>query len=392
MVQNLYGLRDQHRLLTPSAAAPGNHRYRPTTKEHVISPDTDRPTEIPEYNVAGDWADLAAVPDSASCWVHNGIVATGGGEVIGFHAGHLVAFDTHGRVLRVVDTGLTEGHGVTLVREDDVDYLWVSDPGFVFRCGTDDGDPNWVPLFGKGTHCTTNAPRVVKMSLDGQILAELPIPPHDPGIQAGPMGPYCPCGCAVDEERFGGTGDIWVADGYGSGVLHRFDKHGNHLSTITDGAAGQRLACPHAIFIDRRKQPPELYVADRVNTRVLVYDLDGQYLRSFGEEFLNSPSDFAAWGDLLVVAELYSRLAVLGRDDTLVGYIGADPDPGANQGWPTRPGWPNALAGDGRTEAPQLLDHDRFNSPHGVAADPAGNLYISEWLLGGRYTKLTVEP
>ena len=27
------------------------------------------------------------------------------------------------------------------------------------------------------------------------------------------MGAYCPCSVAVDEERFGGSGDIWVADG-----------------------------------------------------------------------------------------------------------------------------------------------------------------------------------
>jgi hypothetical protein len=229
------------------------------------------------------------------------------------------------------------------------------------------------------------------MTLDGQIRRELPIPPQDPTIPAGPMGPYCPCGSVVDEERFGGTGDIWVADGYGSGVVHRFDKRGNHLFTFTGDEAGQRLACPHAMFIDRRKKAPELYIADRVNTRVLVYDLDGHYLRTFGEEFLNSPSDFARWGDLLVVAELYGRLAVLGPDDNLLGYIGADPDPEAEQGWPTRRGWPNDLSEDGRAEMPRLPQHDRFNSPHSVATDTDGNLYVSEWLLGGRYTKLTVQ-
>nr|WP_248923590.1 hypothetical protein [Mycobacterium intracellulare] len=90
---------------------------------------------------------------------------------------------------------------------------------------------------------------------------------------------------------------------------------------------------------------PELYVADRVNTRVLVYDIGGRYLRSFGEQFLNSPSDFAQWGDLLVVAELYGRVAVLDPEDNLLGYIGDDPT--AAPGWPTRPGWPNTLAGDG---------------------------------------------
>ena len=353
-----------------------------------MSSETFRPNNIPPYELVGGWADLSAVPGASSCWVHNAVVATNGGEIIGFHAGQLVAFDTEGQLLRVVETGLTEGHGITLVREDNDEFLWISDPGFVFSCGADDGDPNWAPMFGKGVHCQTRTPRVVKMTLDGQIHSELAIPPRDPAIPAGPMGPYCPCGCAVDEERFGGKGDIWVADGYGSGVVHRFDKHGNHRSTLTGDEAGQRLACPHAIFIDRRKMAPELYVADRINTRVLVYDLDGRYLRTFGEQILNSPSDFAQWGDLLVVAELYGRVTVLDPEDQLLGYIGGDP--AAAQGWPTRPGWPNALADDGHTEIPHLPRHDRFNSPHAVAADADGNLYVSEWLLGGRYTKLTV--
>jgi hypothetical protein len=29
-----------------------------------------------------------------------------------------------------------------------------------------------------------------------------------------------------------------------------------------------------------------------------------------------------------------------------------------------------------------------FNSPHSLAVDADGNLYVSEWLIGGRYTKL----
>jgi hypothetical protein len=357
-----------------------------------MSVDTGEPTNLPSYEVVGDWADLSGIAGTNSCWVHNAIVATDGGEIICFHAGQLVAFDPDGHLLRVVETGLTEGHGLTLVREDDGQYLWVSDPGFVFSCGADDGDPEWTPLFGKGVHCEARAPRVVKMNLDGQILSELPVPQQDPSIPAGPMGPYCPCGCAVDEERLGGTGDIWVADGYGSGLVHRFDKNGNHLSTLTGEEGSRRFLCPHAIFIDRRNdKAPELYIADRVNVRVLVYDLEGRYLRTFGETFLNSPSDFALWGDLLVVAEIYERLAVLDADDRLVGYIGSGPDPAAAQGWPTRPGWPNDLADDGRAEIPDLPQHDRFNSPHGVASDADGNLYVSEWLLGGRYTKLTLQ-
>jgi hypothetical protein len=29
-----------------------------------------------------------------------------------------------------------------------------------------------------------------------------------------------------------------------------------------------------------------------------------------------------------------------------------------------------------------------FNSPHGISSDNDGNIYVSEWLIGGRYTKL----
>nr|WP_248923591.1 hypothetical protein [Mycobacterium intracellulare] len=58
----------------------------------------------------------------------------------------------------MVDTDLTEGHGITLVREGDDELLWVSDPGFVFSCGADDGDPDWTPMFGKGVRCQTRAP------------------------------------------------------------------------------------------------------------------------------------------------------------------------------------------------------------------------------------------
>jgi hypothetical protein len=129
--------------------------------------------------------------------VHNPIVATDGGEIIGFHAGQLVVFDTEGHLLRVMETALAEGHGVTLVREGDEEFLWVSDPGFVFSCGADDGEPKWASVFDKGVKCRTRARRVVKMTLNGQIRCEFAFPQQDPAILAGPMGPYCPCGCAV---------------------------------------------------------------------------------------------------------------------------------------------------------------------------------------------------
>jgi hypothetical protein len=348
---------------------------------------------VPSYEFTSDWADLSAVPDVATSWAHNGLVITSGGELIGFHAGQLVTFDRQGRVLRVVRPGLTEGHGITLVREGDEEFLWITDPGFVHVCGTDDGDDAWAPLFGKGVHVDSREPRVVKMALNGEILSELPIPPTDAATGPSMMGTYCPCGSAINEERFGGNGDIWVADGYGSSLVHRFDKHERHISALTGEEGGGRFVCPHAVFIDRRAhKAPELYIADRENKRVQIYDLEGRYRRTIGETFLNSPSGFVQWGDALVVAELYSRLAILDKDDRLIRYIGGDPNAQEDAGWPERPGWPNALTDDGHVQAPHLSDPDRFNSPHSVAVDNDGNLYVSEWLVGGRYTKLTTHP
>jgi hypothetical protein len=343
------------------------------------------------HDLKSDWADLSAVPEAMSSWAHNGIVVTAAGELIAFHAGQLVTLDRTGHVLRSIRPGLTEGHGITLVREGNDEFLWVSDPGFVFQVGLDEGDKAWADVFGKGVDVESRPPRVVKMSLDGEILAELPVPPREPESPPGMMGDYCPCGTAVDEERFGGSGDIWVADGYGSSLVHRFDKQHKHHSTLTGEDGGGRFLCPHAVFIDRRGgKTPELYIADRENKRVQVYDLDGRYLRTFGDGFLNSPSGFAVSDDLLVIAELYSRLTVLDSEGNFVGYVGASDIARKGLGWPERPGWPNALSGNGRVMRAQLPVPYEFNSPHSLATDADGNLYVSEWLIGGRYTTLKI--
>src|ERR1700677_835880 len=344
----------------------------------------------PPYEFRRDWADLSAIPAAASSWAHNGIAVTSGGELVGFHAGQLVAFDDQGDLLWTVETELTEGHGITLVEEDGEEFLWICDPGFVFDSVTGEGDDDWAPLFGKGIHRHSEEPRVVKMSMNGAIRFELPIPSEDPHSTEGLMGAFCPCGCAVDEERFGGNGDIWVADGYGSSIVHRFDKDGIELARLTGEEGGGRFLCPHSVYIDRRPgKAVELYVADRENRRVQVYDLEGRYVRTVGASFLSSPSGFAQWGDTLVVAELYARLALLDIHDELVGYIGAETPVDRVHAWPDRPGWPNALDGTGRgAKAPSDLEPGHFNAPPSFAVDARGHLYVSEWLIGGCYTSL----
>lgn len=311
-----------------------------------------------------EWVDCwAALPDpelARDGWAHPGIQVTETGEVVTFHPSEpkVLVLDRAGALLREWTVPLTEGHGLTLTG----DRLWIADPGSKMR-RTPDGS----------YHGVSESPQVVQFSLDGSIIGHLEAPPLDEYAE----GTYAPTDTAVDTD----SGDVWVADGYGQSLVHRFDGDGRYISSLSGVEGAGRFNCPHSVLIDRRHGAPELYVADRGNARIQVYGLDGTFRRVVNTDILNSPSVFAIDGDQLVVGELFGRLTVLDRDDQLVAYVG---DGGAVQ---ESPGWPNAHDAAGLPTSPHPHP-GAFNSPHGLASDPDGNLYVAEWLIGGRYTKL----
>ena len=315
-----------------------------------------------------DWARLDEVPGADGAFAHHGLVVTAAGSVIGFHARQLVTFGPDGRVVARSDPGLFEGHQLTLVVDDGLERIWIADPGICLRAQPDGN-------VGHGLQLVGGPGRAVLASLTGEILRELPGPGHG--------GLHLPTSVAVDETRFGGSGDIWVADGYGSSLVHRYAADGSLIATLDGEEGAGRFNCPHAVFIDRRRVAPELYVADRGNSRVQVFDLDGRFVRSFGDGMLTSPSSFATYDDRMFIAELRARVAVLDSEDALIEYVGE------HDGVADEPGWPNAFDQDGHAVRTPRLQPGRFNSPHAVAAGPDGSLYVAEWLLGGRYTKLT---
>jgi hypothetical protein len=297
-----------------------------------------------------EWVDdWAVVPDTAGARENgrtHGVAVTRDGRVIVFHVSNpaVLIFDQTGKLIDSWGDRFPGAHGLTLVAENGVEYLWLTD----FKTG-----------------------EVSKMTLTGKTVLSLPSPDY-PGFD-NPK--YAPTWVAVFEERLGGTGDVWVADGYGAANLHRYDKNGRYLSTIDGTKAAGRFRHPHGIYIDARKREPELYVADRMNRRVQVFDPEGHFKRVLSDTADISACAFAPYGDFTLIPEApyRARLTILDRQDRVIAAIAANDDVCA------RPGFPDQRS---------LFEPGRFVTPHAAAADSAGNIFVVEWVTGGRITKL----
>ncbi len=298
------------------------------------------------YRWIDNWARTPETESSRTNGRTHGVVVTKAGDVVVFHQADpaVLIFAADGTLQDAWGHGFLSAHGMTLVEEDGTEYLWLTDE---------------------------NSAAVVKTTLDGAIVQSLQKPSHP--VYA--TGRYVPTWIGVAEERYGGNGDIWVADGYGSSYVHRYDRSGRYLQSINgeEGEAGA-FRCPHALWVDHRRTEPRLYIADRGNRRIQVYDLEGSFQKACGADILTSPCGFVTYGDWLLIPELRARLTILDGEDHLVGYLGS------NEQVCDIPGWPNHESA--------LIREGKFNSPHGMAVDSAGNLFVVEWIIGGRITKL----
>ena len=302
------------------------------------------------YEWIDNWATLPDTQSHRDNGRTHGVVVTNNGDVYVFCQANpaMLVFDSDGKLKSQWGDRFAGAHGLTLVEENDTEYLWLTDQ---------------------------HSAEVVKTTLDGQTVQNL----QRPDISHYTLGgKYSPTWVAVNETRHGGNGDIWVADGYGCGLVHRYNADGEYLQTISGQKGAGKFACPHGIALRFDTAEPELYVADRGNERVQVYDAEGNFKRVFGSKTLHSPCMFHFHDGLTLLPELFSRVDVLDSDDNLVSILG-------DNGYAcTQRGWPNHnVSGN-----PELIQPGRFNSPHGATFDRDGNIYVVEWIIGGRITKL----
>lgn len=325
------------------------------------------------------WHEAWAEIDVEQGWSHHGLVCTADDRVITSRADAREAriYASDGRLLTSFALDVVDAHGLSLTSADAGDpssasphqgsapqqTLWVTDAGKRRRVGGDYAYPEVVD------GC------LVRYDLSGTELQRIDRSafPH-----LGPEQRFSPTVCVADDER----NELWVTDGYGSQTVMALTADGE-VRVVIDGTSGAgRFDCPHWIHLDRRGSEPQLLVADRFSHRIQAFDLDGGYVRTFGEGVTRTPSVFATWHDWLIVGELQARVSIFDRDDRLVGTLGD----GAS--YLEQPGWPNRFTSAGLPQRPADLVPGRFNSPHGLGVDQAGHIYVAEWLIGGRLTKL----
>lgn len=251
----------------------------------------------------------------------------------------IMVYSPEGKHLRSFPKEYTRVHGLVIRKENGEEFLYAAH-------------------LGKA--------RAVKLKLDGSLVWEAPAP-KEANIGAYPKG-YKPTGIAVSKD-----GTVFVADGYGTKLIHKYTNDGKYLTSFGGaGKEGATFKTGHDILIDTRSGTERLLVCDRDNRRLVYLDLNGKFL-SEPQTGLRRPCTADIRGDYMAIAELEGRVTLLDKNDKIVAHLGDNPD---KTQWAKNP-IPPAQWKDGV-----------FTAPHGIAFGPKGELYVMDWNRYGRVTKL----
>lgn len=158
-------------------------------------------------------------------------------------------------------------------------------------------------------------------------------------------------------------GDIYVTDGYGNARVHRYSRDGKLLMSWGEpGVMPGQFNVTHDICCDRQDR---IYIADRENHRIQVFDADGVFLEQWHN--LHRPCGLA--------------MADLDEPLFYVGELG--PVMASNQNTPNLGPAISILDHKGRhlarLGAPRAgIEAGAFMSPHGIAVDSHGDIYAAE--------------
>ena len=281
------------------------------------------------YAVVEDWARL---PDA---WEFKDVAAVAvdsRDQVYVFNRGEhpMMVFDRDGTFLRSWGEGtFPRAHGLFIDADDN---LYCTDDGghFVRKCAT-----------------------------DGRVLLEIGVPGKPAPYMSGT--PFHRC----THTALSPTGDIYVSDGYGNARIHKFSPDGKLLFSWGEpGTDAGQFNIAHNIATDAAGW---VYVADRENHRVQVFDEKGRYETQ--------------WVNMHRPCGLFCCRAAK-TAQFIIGELG--PAMAVNRNHPNLGPRLSIVDGAGKTvarlggAAGPGLETGKFVAPHGLAVDSRGDIYVGE--------------
>ena len=206
------------------------------------------------YSLVDGWAQL---PEGVEAWGQTiGVEIDTGGNLLVFQrcfASNCIGRDDVPALLKYdLDGNLIDSWGEGM-------FVWPH--GFFL-----DSDGNIWPTDARGAE--GRGQQVVKFSPDGTVLMAL----GTPGVAGdGPNTFSGPTDIAVAPN-----GEIFVADGHGNNRIVKYSSDGEFLMEWgQEGTGPGEFNEPHCLAFDSRGR---LFVGDRVNQRIQVFDQEGRYL------------------------------------------------------------------------------------------------------------------
>ncbi len=173
-------------------------------------------------------------------------------------AAQLLEFDADGRFVREIGKNLYGWSFAHAVRVDRDDNIWVTDKG---------------------------SDLVIKFTPEGKVAMVIGRKQEASDEDTGPVKHPNPPAPAEDgrfrqvtDVTWDPAGNIFVSDGYINSRVAKIDKDGNWLTSWGNrGSKPGEFNTPHSIAADAQGH---IYVADRFNRRIQVFDDDGRFLRA----------------------------------------------------------------------------------------------------------------
>lgn len=198
------------------------------------------------------------------------------GPAYGASAAQLLEFDADGKFVREIGHNLYAWSYAHSVKVDQHDNIWVADKG-----------SDVVVKFNPEGRVTMVFGRKQEASDEGtgpEKHAHPPLPPEDGLFRQ------------VTDVAWDASGNTYISDGYINSRIAKVDKEGNWLKSWGEpGNKPGQFDTPHSIAVDAQGN---VYVADRGNRRIQVFDGDGKFLRQIVIDVPAPPDARAAIGNI----------------------------------------------------------------------------------------------